>query len=258
VESTALEALPRRTARDEVLLVLGVSLGASAAYAIVNIVGRLTARAALSQQQATLNPSAAPGRPWLDLTYQLLGIFFALVPALLAIHLLSRQPGDVDRVLGLRPVRPVFDLATGFGLALLIGLPGLALYIAAHELGINATVVPEALPAIWWAVPVLVLSAIQNAVLEEVVVIGYLMTRLRQLGLAIPVVVAASALLRGSYHLYQGFGGFLGNAVMGVVFALFFLRYGRVLPLVVAHAVIDTVSFVGYAALHDHLPSFLR
>ncbi|MBO0868907.1 MAG: CPBP family intramembrane metalloprotease, partial [Micromonosporaceae bacterium] len=234
--------MSRRTARDEVLLVLGVSLGASAIYALVDIVGRLTARQALAQQQATLNASAAPGRPYLDLTYQLLGIFFALVPALLAIHLLRREPGDAGRVLGLRPWRPAFDLGTGAGLALLIGAPGLGLYIAAHELGINATVIPEALPKIWWAVPVLVLSAVQNAVLEEVVVVGYLMTRLRQLGLALPAVVAASAVLRGSYHLYQGFGGFLGNAVMGVVFALFFLRFRRVGPLVVAHAAIDTVS----------------
>src|SRR5205823_1128257 len=85
------EVLTRRTVRDEVLLVLGVSLGASAVYAIVNIIGRLTAAQALSRQQATLNPSQAPGRPWLDLAYQLLGIATALVPALLAVHLLRRD-----------------------------------------------------------------------------------------------------------------------------------------------------------------------
>src|SRR6266702_1303155 len=61
----AVDVLPRRLLRDEVLLVLGVSLGAIAVYAIVDIIGRLTARQALSQQQATLNPSQAPGRPWL-------------------------------------------------------------------------------------------------------------------------------------------------------------------------------------------------
>lgn len=239
--------------RNEVLLVLGVSLGASAVYAIVDIIGRLTARQALSQQQATLNPSQAPGRPWLDLAYQLLGIATALIPALLAVHLLGRDRGGAAEPLGLRPRRARFDVGTGAALAALIGIPGLGLYFAARALGINANVVPEALPHIWWAVPVLVLSAIQNAVLEEVVVVGYLVTRLRQLGWAVPVVVAASALLRGSYHLYQGFGGFAGNAIMGVIFALFFLRYRRVAPLVIAHATIDTVSFVGYALLHGHV-----
>jgi membrane protease YdiL (CAAX protease family) len=243
------EVLARRTLRDEVLLVLGVSLGASAVYAIVNIIGRLTAAQALSQQQATLNPSQAPGRPWLDLAYQLLGIVTALVPALLAVHLLRRD----HTPLGFTPPRPGFDAAAGAGLAALIGIPGLGLYLLAHALGINATVVPEALPHIWWAVPVLVLSAIQNAVLEEVVVVGYLVTRLRQLGWATWAAVVCSALLRGSYHLYQGFGGFLGNAVMGVIFGLFFLRFRRLVPLIIAHATIDTISFVGYALLHGRV-----
>jgi membrane protease YdiL (CAAX protease family) len=96
---------------------------------------------------------------------------------------------------------------------------------------------------------VLVLSAVQNAILEEVIVVGYLLTRLRQLGWRVGAVIAASALLRGSYHLYQGFGAFVGNAVMGVVFALFFLRTKRVLPLIIAHSLLDVVAFVGYAVL---------
>jgi membrane protease YdiL (CAAX protease family) len=93
--------------------------------------------------------------------------------------------------------------------------------------------------------------------LEELIVVGYLVTRLRQFGWGLPAVVLTSALLRGSYHLYQGFGGFLGNAVMGVVFVLFFIRYRRVVPLILAHFLIDSVAFVGYATLHNHL-SFLN
>jgi membrane protease YdiL (CAAX protease family) len=247
------EALARRTLRNEVLLVLGVSLGYSAVYALVDIVGRLTAAKALAQQTATLNPSQAPGRPWLDLAFQLVSIGFGVVPALLAAHLLARDHDGAAPALGLTPARPGFDLGTGAVLAALIGLPGLGLYVAAHRLGINATVVPAALPKVWWAVPVLLLSAAQNAVLEEVIVVGYLVTRLRQLGWELPAVVATSAVLRGSYHLYQGFGGFLGNAVMGVVFALFFVRYRRVGPLAVAHTILDSVSFVGYALLAGHL-----
>ena len=41
----------------------------------------------------------------------------------------------------------------------------------------------------------------------------------------------------------------LGNAVMGVVFSLFFLRKGRVMPLIVAHTLLDVVAFVGYTLL---------
>lgn len=239
---------------------LGVSLGASAVYAAVSLIAKLTAGKPLSQQTATLNPSQAPGRPYLDLTYQLLGIFFALVPAILALHLLARdsaEGGGVRASLGLDRRRPAFDLTSGAVLAAVIGLPGIGLYLVAKALDINATVVATALPHVWWAIPVLILSAIQNAVLEEVVVVGYLITRLRELGRSTVFVVATSALLRGSYHLYQGFGAFVGNAVMGVVFALFFLRTRRIAPLIVAHSILDIVSFVGYALLASRL-SFLR
>ena len=141
-----------------------------------------------------------------------------------------KQNGRKDPM-GFQTRRVGFDVGSGVGLAAAIGIPGLAFYLAARAIGINTTVIPEALPAVWWTVPVLLLSAVQNAFLEEVVVVGYLMNRLREMSWRVPMAVAASALLRGSYHLYQGFGGFIGNAVMGIVFALFFIRFKRVTPL---------------------------
>jgi membrane protease YdiL (CAAX protease family) len=59
--------------------------------------------------------------------------------------------------------------------------------------------------------------------------------------------------LRGSYHLYQGLGGFAGNAVMGLVFGEVYRRWGRLWPLVVAHTLMDLVAFVGYALLAGHV-----
>ncbi|MFB9177136.1 CPBP family intramembrane glutamic endopeptidase [Dactylosporangium sucinum] len=233
------------------MLVLGVSLGASAIYAILRIIDRLTFVKPLSQQTATLNPSVTPDRPWLDLAYQLAGIGLGVVPALLAVHLLRRT--DPVPSIGLDRQRPGFDLGTGAGLAALIGIPGLGLVWAAQQLGISAQIVPAALEPVWWAVPVLILAAIQNAVLEEVVMIGYLLTRLRDLGWGSWPAIVTSAVIRGSYHLYQGFGGFIGNLVMGLVFGYFFKRTQRVMPLVVAHSLLDIVAFVGYALLKDHL-----
>jgi membrane protease YdiL (CAAX protease family) len=83
------------------------------------------------------------------------------------------------------------------------------------------------------------------------------MTRLRQMAWRTGWVVAASALLRGTYHLYQGFGAFVGNAIMGVVFGLVYVRWKRVMPLVVAHAILDMVAFIGYTLAKDHI-SWLR
>ncbi len=144
-------------------------------------------------------------------------------------------------------------MAAGALLAAVIGGAGLGLYLAAFHLGVSLNVVPEALPAVWWRIPVLLLSAIQNGLLEEVLVIGYLLLRLDQLGWAPAAAIACSALLRGSYHLYQGLGGFLGNAAMGVIFALLYRRWGRVMPLIIAHTLIDATAFIGYAVLHGRV-----
>jgi membrane protease YdiL (CAAX protease family) len=245
--------LPARAVlRTEVLLVLGVSLGASAVYAAIDLIGRLIEPLPLSQGTASLNESKAPGQPLVDLALQLAVLGFGVVPALLAVHLLSRT-GTTPAAIGLDARRPRRDVRWGALLAAVIGIPGLLLYLAAYALDLSVTVVAEALPPVWWRIPVLVLSAAQNAVLEEVVVVGYLLTRLGQLGLRPNRALLVSAVLRGSYHLYQGFGAFVGNAVMGLVFGRYFQRTGRVMPLVVAHTLLDTVAFVGYAVLHGHV-----
>ena len=236
----------RRRLTTEVWIVLGLSLGRSGVYAVVDIVARLTAGTALGQQSTALNQSQS-SRPYVDLSYQLLGIVFALVPVGLALFLLSSRGRSAVRRIGLTSPSPIRDLGVGVGLAAAIGVPGLALYAAGRALGLTVQVQAEALNAAWWTLPVLVLAAGQNALLEEVVAVGYLIERLRELRWSPAGIVAASALLRGSYHLYQGFGPFVGNVVMGVVFAEYYRRRRRVLPLVVAHALLDVVAFVGYA-----------
>ena len=127
------------------------------------------------------------------------------------------------------------------------------LYFASRALGLNAAVEPSGLHHSWWRIPMLVVAAFANGFAEEVVVVGYLITRLRQIGFSQRRAVLASAALRGTYHLYQGFGAGLGNLVMGVVFGYVWSRTGRLWPLVIAHGVIDTVAFVGYAVLSGHV-----
>ncbi|MET7287204.1 type II CAAX endopeptidase family protein [Streptomyces sp. NPDC005573] len=252
VPSVARERLPRRLLRDETLLVLALSLGASGVSALISFIGSVTKPGGLKDQAATLNASAAPGRPWLDLAWQLFGIATALVPVVLVAHLLTRE-GSSLRALGFDRTRPWSDLGRGAAVAAVIGSTGIAFYLAARALGFNLTVVPEALPDVWWKFPVLILSAVQNAVLEEVIVVGYLLRRLGQLGWSPAAAMVGSAVLRGSYHLYQGIGGFIGNMVMGVVFVWLYRRWGRVGPLVVAHSLLDIGAFVGYALLAGHV-----
>ena len=247
-----LPALTRRMLGWEIIIVFAVSLGGSALFAVINLIGSLTAPKALASQSAVLVGSLAPGRPLLDLTLQLASILTTLAPVALVFYLLARE-GEGPSALGLDLTRPASDIARGAVLAAVIGGSGLALYIAAFHLGISLNVVPESLPSVWWRIPVLVLDAAQNGILEEVLVLGYLLRRLDQLGWSPAKAIALAAVVRGSYHLYQGFGGFIGNAILGVIFGVLYKRWGRITPMVIAHTLIDTGAFVGYVALHGHV-----
>ena len=247
-------AVADRRLKTEIWIVLGLSLGASAVYAVVSLAAKVTQPGGLRKSTATLNANQSP-REWLDLTYQLLGIGFAIVPVALAIYLmtLDKDQPPVRERLGLDSGGAWSNIVWGSLLAAVIGLPGIGLYFAGRAMGITAEIVTSPLDTYWWTVPVLILAAVKNAVIEEFIVVGYLMNRLRQLNWGVPQTILASAVLRGSYHLYQGVGQAFGNFVMGLVFGYWFTRTKRVLPLVVAHTILDVISFVGYGFLKDHV-----
>jgi membrane protease YdiL (CAAX protease family) len=248
----AVALVGRRRLAVEIWVVLGLSLGASAVYALLDLVQSLSARAPLHAQSAVINSAAVPNRSLLDLCYQLLGIAVALMPVVLVVYLMNRS-GESMRSLGLDRTHPFVETAWGAGLAAGVGGIGLAFYIGAYHAGFNLNVVPTNLPPSWWRIPVLVLAAFQDGILEEVVVCGYLLHRLRQLGWSDNKALATSAAIRGSYHLYQGFGGFVANAAMGLLFGRLYQRQGRLGRLIIAHSLIDTGAFVGYVVLKGHV-----
>jgi membrane protease YdiL (CAAX protease family) len=250
--AAALAPPPPRLMRWEIVAVFAVSLGASGIYALVQYIGSLTAQQSLSKQAVVVHGTLAPGRPLLDLFLQLTNITLSLAPVLLVLYLLARG-GEGPKTIGLDASQPGKDAAWGALLAAVIGGAGLGLYLIAFHAGVELNVVAENLPDVWWRFPVLVLSAAQNGIYEEVIVVGYLLSRLDKLGVKPGTAIAISATIRGSYHLYQGIGAFFGNAAMGVIFGLFYRRYGRVMPLIIAHTLIDAVTFVGYALLAGHV-----
>lgn len=229
-----------RTLREEILVVLSLSLLASAVYAVLDLLA------------APIKGVTAFAFPQVDLARQMVDLAFALAPVWLVFHLLHRD-GDTSAAIGLGAHPPREALLSGVVLFAIVGLGGLAVYFGAVELGVNRFVVPVPPMGHWWTVPVLVMGATQAALLEEVVVLGYLTTRLRQIGASPYAALAASSLLRGSYHLYQGWGGFLGNAILGAIFGILFLRRGRLWPMVIAHFLLDFGAGVGYLVFHGHI-----
>ncbi|MBF9349582.1 CPBP family intramembrane glutamic endopeptidase [Mycobacteroides chelonae] len=238
-----------RTIRIEMGIVLAISFGMSAVSALLQFTSAVIA--GLSGQTVALNPRRAE-LSLIDLGLNLVSITRLIAWGALAVYLLWRS-GFGPSSIGLARWRSRTDGLGALGLAALIGLPGLALYVGARWMGLSVQVIPASLDDTWWRIPVLVLSAFANGWAEEVVVVAYLQTRLRQLGYGTATTIAYSALLRGCYHLYQGVSAGIGNLVMGLVFGYVWQRTRRLWPLVVAHGVIDTVAFVGFALLRDHL-----
>ncbi|MFM6971685.1 MAG: CPBP family intramembrane glutamic endopeptidase [Rhodoluna sp.] len=240
--------LKRNRILSETVIVLALSLGASALYSIVSLLAKLTAPQGLAAQTTTINSSMAD-REWLDLSYQVLDLALGLAPVALVLFLLWSETQNPFNALGLKLSNLKFWFSRGLFLAAAIGIPGLGLYVVSRILGLSSRIIPAELASYWWTIPILLLAAVKAALLEEVIVVGYLFDRLKKLNLSDRSILLISAGLRGSYHLYQGFGGFIGNAVMGLVFGYAYRRWGRIMPLIFAHFILDAVSFVGYALI---------
>ena len=243
------QRVQQRALRVELAIVLGVTFGISAVSAILQLADAVLRN--LSAQRIPLNPRRSYF-DLIDLGLNATVVVQSIAWGALGLYLLWRGGLSPARV-GLARFTWRTDLVGGIGLAALIGLPGLGFYIAARALRLNAAVIPSSLGETWWRVPMLAVAAFADGWAEEVIVVGYLLTRLGQLGVRPHMALGCSSVLRGTYHLYQGFGAGLGNVAMGLVFGYMWQRTGRLWPLVIAHGLIDTVAFVGYALLAGHL-----
>src|SRR5690606_36415904 len=147
--------------------------------------------------------------------------------ALIVFLLRQRERTGFERV-GLDFADRWRDAWRGILLFLAIGVPGIALYVVGRAAGFTVALDASPLETYWWTIPILVLAAIRAGLLEEVIVVGYLFTRLRERGWNDWTIILATSLLRGAYHLYQGIGPFFGNVATGVLFGWCYRRWGRV------------------------------
>ena len=230
-----------KSLRAELLIVLTLTFGISGVRAVLNLINSLAAPQRLDEQSVTLNSSQS-SLAWVDMGLQLCSAAVLFSYGALALFLLAK-----DRIMP--RAHRARDWLEGAGLAALIGIPGLALYFAALQLGWSKEVIPGDFANAWVEIPVSLLKAAANAFAEETVVVMWLMTRLRQAHWSLPATLAASSILRGSYHLYQGISAGCGNIIMGLIYGYYYHRTGRVWPLVIAHFLIDAVAFVGYSFL---------
>ena len=99
-------------------------------------------------------------------------------------------------------------------------------------------------------------ASLAAGVVEETVVLAFVVSTLRQAGRTLPEIVIVAIALRLSYHDYYG-PGVVGIAVWAAVFIWLYLRTGSVIPLIIVHFFWDATIFwtqrwhwVGVAAVY--------
>jgi membrane protease YdiL (CAAX protease family) len=120
---------------------------------------------------------------------------------------------------------------------------GSAILTGAHISRFHVT--GPALPAAFVAVGLLM--SLQAAVVEEVVVLGYLVRRLEQRGWTATAVVIVAVLVRASYHLYYG-PGVLPIVLWATATVLAYRKIRRLLPFIICHFAWDaSITINGYS-----------
>lgn len=90
-----------------------------------------------------------------------------------------------------------------------------------------------------------VVAGFSAGIVEEIVVLGFLVRRLEQLGLRPAWVVIIAVLVRVSYHLYYGWGA-VTIALWALVSVLVYLRIRRLLPFILCHIAWDVAIPIGF------------
>jgi membrane protease YdiL (CAAX protease family) len=88
-----------------------------------------------------------------------------------------------------------------------------------------------------------IVMSLINASFEEIFVCGYVVAALKGADGKYTMAVNASVAIRLLYHLYQGPLGVIGVIPLGLIFAYWFARTGRLWPVIVAHAAWDLMAF---------------
>ena len=82
----------------------------------------------------------------------------------------------------------------------------------------------------------LFVASCANGFAEELVMRGYLIPRFERLLGSTWMSVILTAILFGSYHVYQGVSAAIGVAIAGLLYGMLFCFFRRLWPLAMAHA----------------------
>jgi len=86
-----------------------------------------------------------------------------------------------------------------------------------------------------------VVTAVTAGITEELLYRGFFFYLMGEIfpGLNIFIILGISALIFGIGHIYQGFSETLKAMLMGVLFGLFYIAFGTIIPCIVLHVLQD-------------------
>jgi membrane protease YdiL (CAAX protease family) len=242
-----LESSVRRRLKWEIVIVLAI-------FPLPYVVNALAVLIQSAAHEGTPGRFPLPIPSHLGLSF-LIDLALSLEPlaaAALVIYLLSISGEGGGRAIGLDRADPKRDLA--------LVLPVFLLCFLIPEAGVSAllrgvgvsSIAPasQSLPD-YYAIAAIVM-AVTAGVVEEIVVLGFLVRRLEQGGHSPAVVVTVAVVVRISYHLYYGWG-VLPILAWALASVLVYRRYRRLGPFIVVHLLWDIglllVPFFGKGVL---------
>jgi len=83
-----------------------------------------------------------------------------------------------------------------------------------------------------------------NPFFEELIVRGYLMTEIAELGGKGALAILLSIAVQMSYHLYQGLENCIALTTVFAVYSIYFWRSRRIAPVVLAHLCVDAYALI--------------
>jgi len=223
----------------------GPPISARRAYAeVLGVFAAFFAASIIAGAESLANRYPAPSGSWAAFVPAAVNQTAIAALAVVVVVLLSARRGISPRLLGLGlPRRPGGGIAAGhtfrMGVWALAALLAGGLVTVALETGkLNIPVHPNGAFLLY-----AIAASAAAGIVEETVVLAFLVTTLRQARRPLPEVVLVAVLLRCSYHDYYG-PGVAGIAVWAAVVVWLFLRAGSVIPLIVVHFLWDVTQFL--------------
>ena len=231
----------RRLLRWELLIVLAIFPLPATISALVSMTNHIVQGGAQASHASDLIPDSVS----LSVLFGLLIELSSVAAAALVWYLLVRS-GEGTSSIGLDKRHPRQDAAYVLPVFLLVFvasfLVGGLLETALH---LKSFPVDDPVHGLAY-LPVLLVSGLVAGIVEETVVLGYLVRRLEQLGFGTFPIVVIGVAVRASYHVYYG-PGVIPIILWATASIIFYRKIRRLAPFIIVHSLWDMSLFLGQA-----------